>query len=313
MEGLYQEALIVNSLIKSKNMASLRDVQLSMNGEPKQQNSSLDIPAIPENTGIIKQEFVIFKLANSSRRGRVYVDGIDDAVMNPKTKKRERIWLLNSVDSIWQSDLLEILKDKDFLRRNRRSLQFERGICRIPTWDERALEFARACRHNVGAKDRRSGSKYEFYEYDPIAQQKKALEKEMYEIEMVMKARDMPIEKVKKLASFLNVQFNDDLGQYKGDDGIRRELMIKAKRDPGMFGRYIDSQEVEMSFLVKRAIMDAKIDLAGQSGNAIWAGGKGFIAKIPANRKPHEYLTELAMTNSDEGRKFKEQLQTVIT
>jgi len=40
----------------------------------------------------------------------------------------------------------------------------------------------------------------------------------------------------------------------------------------------------------------------------LWAGGKGFIAKIPVGRKPYEYLTELAMTNSDEGRAFKEGL-----
>lgn len=289
-------------------MATLKDVEFSLKGENKKQELFIDTPA--QESTAVAQQFVIFKLASSSRNGRVYIDGIDDAVMNPKTGKRERIWLLNSADSIWQSDLLELIKDKDFMRRNRRSLLFEGGVCRIPVWDERALEFARACRHNIGSKDRRTGSKYEFIEYDPVKQQEAALQKEYFEIEMVIKAKEMPTDKMKKLANFLGISFNDDLGQYKGDDGIRRELIIHAKRNPKNFEKYIDSKEVEVAYMVKKAILDAKIDLTAQEGNAIWAGGKGFIAKIPTLRKPLEYLTELAMTNSEEGKTFKEQLET---
>jgi hypothetical protein len=123
----------------------------------------------------------------------------------------------------------------------------------------------------------------------------------------------MEVGKMRKLASFLGVIFYDDLGQPKTDEGIRTELMIKADNDPVGFSKYLDSKEVDIAYMVKRAILDAKIDLTGQSGNAIWANGKGFIAKIPSTRKPYEYLTELAMTNSDEGKAFLEQLQTVIT
>jgi len=292
-------------------MAKLADIQFSQQGEPKQE---VEIPFVPQmETNKVEQQFVIFKLVGNKRKGRVYVDGIDDAVMNPNTGKRERIWLLNSADSIWQSDLIELIKDKDFMRRNRRSLLFESGVCRIPVWDDRALEFARACRHNVGSKDRRTGSKYEFIEYDPIKQQEEAIKKEYFEIEMVLKAKDMEVNKMKKVASFLGIAFNDDFGQYKGDDGIRRELIIAAKRNPKNFEKYIDSKEVEIAYLVKKAILDAKIDLTAQGGNAIWAGGKGFIAKIPISRKPLEYLTELAMTNTEEGRNFKEQLEQIVT
>jgi len=290
---------------------SIKDVEFSLKGESKVKD---EIPFEPQReVQAVAQQNVIFKLVGNKRNGRVYVDGIDDAVMNPKTEKRERIWLLNSADSIWQSDLVELLKDKDFMRRNRRSLLFEGGVCRIPTWDDRALEFARACRHNIGSKDRRTGSKYEFIEYDPIKQQEEAINKEYFEIEMVLKARDMEVNKMKKLANFLGIAFNDDFGQYKGDDGIRRELIVAAKRNPKNFEKYLDSREVEIAYLVKKAIQDAKIDLTAQGGNAIWAGGKGFIAKIPSVRKPVEYLTELAMTNSEEGRNFKEQLEQIVT
>ena len=70
---------------------------------------------------------------------------------------------------------------------------------------------------------------------------------------------------------------------------------------------------MEVQYLVRKGIGEAKIDLGGVSGNVTWANGKGYIAKIPANRKPLEYLTELAMTNSDEGRLFKEQLEQIVT
>jgi hypothetical protein len=208
--------------------------------------------------------------------------------------------------------LTELLKDKDYVKKNRRSLLFEGTVCRIPSWDERALEYAKVCRHNIGNPNRKSGSNYEFYEYNPAKQQEESLKKEMFEIDMVIKAREMPEEKMKKMAAYLGIIFYDELGQVKSPSGIRSELMIKAKRDPITFEKYIDSKEVDISFLVKKGILDNFIDLGSQNGNAIWANGKGFIAKIPQARKPFEYLTELAMTNSNEGRQFLEQLQTIV-
>jgi hypothetical protein len=296
-------------------MATLQDVNSAMQGEQKPKDKPKVEPTF--NIGVAptvttKQEFVIFKLLKK-KRGRTYVDGICDAVLNPTTKKRERIWLLNGADSIWQSELLELLKDKEYVKRNRRSLIFEDGVCRIRVTDDRALEFARANTNNVGKANVTNGGKFAFREYDPEAEQKEKYKVQSTKIEMILKAKDMEVGKMRKLASFLGVIFYDDLGQPKTDEGIRTELMIKADNDPVGFARYLDSKEVDIAYMVKRAILDAKIDLTGQSGNAIWANGKGFIAKIPSTRKPYEYLTELAMTNSDEGKAFLEQLQTVIT
>ena len=299
-------------------MATLKDLQFSQTSDKGETRKSSKVQPdyeimSPESftgssVGVTPNEnsYVIFRLVKK-KRGRIHIDGICDVVMNPKTNKRERIWLLNGADSIWQSEILELLKDKEYVRRNRRSLTFEDGVLRIPIWDDRALEFARANTKNVG-KNRSASGKFDFYEYNAAAEQEDRLKRQMLKIDMVIKAKEMPTEKMKKLASFLGIVFFDDLGQPKGDDGVRSELMILADNDPINFSKYIDSQEVEIAYAVKRAILDAKIDLNGQQGNAIWAGGKGFIAKIPSARKPYEYLTELAMTNSDEGRAFKEQL-----
>jgi hypothetical protein len=249
-------------------------------------------------------------LVNTKRKGRVYIDGIDD-VINPTTGKMERIWLLSGANSIWATDLVETLKDKDYVRNNRRSLQFEGGVLRIPDWDTLTLDFIKNCRHLLDNPSRRGGSKNEFFEYNPAKQQQVALDKEMLEMDMAIEASKMEIGKARKLANFFGIIFYDELGQPKTDDGIRRELMLFAKRDPKKFQQNLNSKEVEVAYLVKKAILDAKIDLGGGNGNVSWANG-GMIGKIPASRKPQEYLVELAMTNSDEGRVFLEQLNNVV-
>lgn len=288
------------------NLSAIQQSQLS----DKQKEVNRDFSNFsnqPNTQG--EKVYVIFKLAKK-KRGRVYIDGRCDNVTNPETKRKERIWLLNGADSIWQSELMELLKDKDYVKHNLRSLIFEDSVCRIRVDDERQLEYARANVHNVG-KNRNGEGKWDYYEYDPQEEAKARLERENKEIEMMMKASQMDIDKAKKLAAYFNIRFVDDLGMYIGDEAIKAELIRKAKHDPYNFEKFIDSKEVEISWLVKRAIMDAKIDLG--NGNAIWANGKGFICKIPSDKKPYEYLTELAMTNSEEGKAFKEQLQASNT
>ena len=297
-------------------MAKLKDVQASMGKMPGFVGAeevfvpNVEIANVAPATES-ERKYVIFRLVKK-KRGRTYVDGICDNVPNPKTNKRERIWLLNGADSIWQSELTELLKDKDYVSRNRRSLIFEDGICRVAIHDERALEFARVTTKNVG-KNRTGSGKFDFYEYDALEEQVSRLKKQMTKIEVILKVKDMPTDKMKKLASFLGIMPFDELGQLKGDEGIRTELLLKAESMPETVDKYFDSKEVEISYLVKRGIVEAKIDLTGQTGNALWADGKGFICKIPAGRKAYEYLTELAMTNSDEGRSFKTQLEQIVT
>lgn len=298
-------------------MAKLKDVQLSMGtyNEPTEQvDIAQEIANIAmQGATVFKDEYVIYKLVDTKKKGRVYIDGIDDDILNPDTKKRERIWLISGTSSIWSTELVEQLKDRDFIRNNRRSLQFESGILRVPKWDERALEFIKNCRHLIDNPNRRTGSKFEFFEYNPAKQQAEALKKEMLEIDMAIAAREMPIDKARKLASFFGIIFFDELGQPKTDDGIRRELMLYAKRDPRKFQANLDSKEVEVAFLVKKAIIENKIDIGGENGNVTWSNG-GFIAKVPAAKRSqmHQYLVELAMTNSDEGQSFLEQLSTKI-
>lgn len=299
-------------------MARLKDVNFSLHGEPQQTESSLfneDVAriAVLDNPPTTQTRFHIFKLVDTNKKGGTYIPNIDD-VINPETGKEERIRLLSGVESIWVKDQKGL--DQDYIRQNAKSLSFPRGAkcLRIPDWDKTALEFARICRHNIGNPNRKTGSKFEFFEYDPARQAKEAFERESLEIDMAIIARELDEVTLKKYISFLKIVMHDELGEPKTIDSLRKELMMYAKRNPFLFRDLINnkSKEVEISYLIKKGIISAKIDVGSQPGRAFWANGGGLIGIIPPNRQALDYLTELALTNSEEGRNFQKQLKETM-
>jgi hypothetical protein len=99
------------------------------------------------------------------------------------------------------------------------------------------------------------------------------------------------------------------LGFPLTDDGIADSYALYAEQNPDNFMATISSPLINVSWLVKRAIVDAKIDLGRQPNTACWANGGGFICKVPDPSKAMEYLIELAMLHTDEGKQFLMQLQ----
>lgn len=256
-----------------------------------------------------EEKFVVFKLCDNTREGGVHLPNEDD-VINPKTGKIERIRLLSGVDTIWMKEQKDL--PPEYVKAYRRTLVFHRGakILRIRQSDSTALEFLTICNFNIGNPKRKTGSRYEFYEYNPAKQQEEALKKEEFEIEMAIEAKLQPVELMLKHANYLGIQAFDEFGLPKTPDGIRREYIIMAKRNPVRFKKSINSKEVEISYLIKKAISEMLIDLGGHTGNVTWAAG-GFIARVPVGRNTHEYLIELALNNSDDGKRFLSQLTDV--
>lgn len=298
---------------------SLKNVQESM-GQTALSTEEIipfDSSYIGEGTGeeaatTAEQIYVVFRLVKKKQR-RLTLDGICHEVMNPKTKIPETIRLIRGASSIWTSELTELLKDKEYVSKNRVGLHFEDGICRVGAHELMKLEYARKNKHNVGKKRNGSG-KFDYYEYDAAEEQKMRHEKQMTRINLIQTISTMEEKKMIKLALFLGVKpYDEEVGLPKTPNGYRTELLMKADTQPEIVNRYLDAREVEVAYLVRKAITDAKIDLGGQTGNVMWAGNGGFIGKIPSTRKPLEYLTELAMTNSQEGKQFKEQLESLIT
>ena len=180
-------------------------------------------------------------------------------------------------------------------------------VIHLAVWEDSIIPMLEGKRRDEAMGiEKEMWKRHDFDEINAVIQQRhKALS-----LPEVMQAFDTAHQRVlEKIESMTD----EDLGIPKLPDAIKTELVLKADTDPVSFQKYVDSKEVEIQWLVRRAIGDSKIDLGGATGNVTWSSGKGYIAKIPSTRKPLEYLTELAMTNSEEGRKFKEQLQTVMT
>ncbi len=208
-------------------MAKLKDVQFSITGETQDSLNAvhqMEIAqtAVNENPAPQEIKYHIFKLVDTKKKGGTYIPNIDD-VINPETGREERARLLTGVDSIWIKDQKGL--DADYIKQNAKSLVFPRGAkcLRIPEWDKTALQFARLCRHNIGSPNRKSGSKFEFFEYDPAKQAAEALERESLEIEMALVARDMDEITMKKYVSFVKIPMYDEIGELKTTDLLRKD------------------------------------------------------------------------------------------
>lgn len=260
-----------------------------------------------------QKRFVIFKLVNNRKQGRVNIAGEAD-VFNPKTGKMERARLLLGHPSIWKNEQKDATDE--YVKSNRRSLIFENRICRIDILDEQGLEFMRVNNGFTENPHRRAGGKYDFFEWNPQKQEEEAYNRDVFENDMVILATNQPYENVRKHALFLGISFNDQLGESKTEKGIRRDYQIMAKRNPQRFKDTLGTKEVEVHYLITKALLETKIDVNGKErGMATWAGGGGRICKIPPGElsNSRRYLVELALTNSPEGRDFLEQLQTRVT
>jgi hypothetical protein len=286
-------------------MASIKDVEVSVG--PMVTPLKNDDIVGGDDFNAVANDFVIFKMKGNQKRG-VYIDGQDD-VLNPKTGRTERIRLLTGVSTIWMSEQKDL--DKEYVRNNRRSLEFRGRVCRINKLDTAALEFARICNSNVEAKNRVKVPRFEFFEYDPIKQAEASLKKEMLELDMAIKAKEMDSEMSKKFASFIGLNLINELGQAKPETAIKQEIMLYAKRNPQIFEKMLNSQqEIEIHWQIKSALLNNFIDISKTPGAVYWGSG-GLISKIPSGTNAVKYLTDLALTNTEEGKAFLTKLKTL--
>lgn len=259
----------------------------------------------PENT--YESEFVIFRLSNTKKKGRVYIDGQED-MKNPISKRVERARLLAGVESIWMKDQKDL--DKDYVKQNRRSLTFEGRTCRIRRDDKAAIEFARLSKHYVDDPSVNTGGMYAFFEWNPQRQAEAALAKRKGKLDAMRKAMDAPSEQMRKHALYLGVHAVDELGIPKREDAIRDEYIMKAEDNPVAFIQSFGSLVVDVTYLVTRALIDAKIDTGREQGRAYYTTG-GFICSIPQGRNAKEVLVELATSKTPEGKEFLQKLEAI--
>ena len=300
-------------------MATIRDVQFSQQGETqgaaatrKGRDISGMVTFDPKNPPTRENEWVVFKLVTNTNKGGVYLPHIDD-VINPATGQIERVRLLTGVNSIWLKDQKDVTKE--YADRNAREIAFPRGvkIRRVKSIDKTMIEYLRICNANVGNVNRIAGARFEIYEYDFAAAERDAFEREDFELEMAMAAKAEPLASMKKHAAFLGIRLITEFGEQKSEDGIRKEYVRYAKSNPDYFKKTLKSEQIEISYLVRTAISDSLIEIGREPGKIYWSNGGGMIGAYPQGDNPIDYLTNLALTNNEEGRLFKEQLKKVGT
>jgi hypothetical protein len=301
-------------------MASIKDVMYSINGEPLlKQKLGKDFAGLVTYKKDAKgkviyptdKDWYLFKLVDSNKKGGVRLSNIDD-VKNPVTGKVERIRLLSGIDSIWQKDQKDITKD--YVQANWIELRFFRNqkMMRVSKDNPQVLEFLRITNSNIGNPDRVKGSRHEFFEYDSALADSEAYELENFELEMALEAKSMKPDMMRKHAAFLGIALTNSLGEQKSDDGVRKDYVMYAKRNPAYFKQTMADKTVELSWLVRKAISEGLVDVGRERGKVFWSKSGGMIGVYPQNQNAQDYLTDLANTNTEDGQRFKEQLKQFV-
>jgi len=293
-------------------MARLKDVQYSLSGgeenirkvrQEEEANSAISEAPKAANS------YRVFKLSDTTKKGKYHMECVDD-VRNPKNSGMERIRLLNGFPSLSLDDQRHL--DKNYVEKNRRTLIFNARILRVPEHDTSAIEFLEKCNANVDNPHKKGTRKLTFFEWNPIRQAEVERKKRIAKIEAIKFATLSSTEDMRKHANFLGINFTDELGFPKSDEALRNDYELYAEAQPNKFMLSAGSQEVEIAFVIKKAILDNKIDLLSKKGSAYWAGDGGFICKIPSNVKGKDYLIEYAMLPTDESKQFLNMVKKLV-
>jgi hypothetical protein len=253
--------------------------------------------------------FKIFKLSDTKKNGKYHMEGIDD-VWNEKKGRMERIRLLRGYPSIWVEDQKGL--EKSFVEQNRRSLIFDRRVLRIADYDMEALEFLSLCNANLDNPNKKGTRKITFFQWNPQRTAELERAKRVAKVEAIKYASLAGDEEMRKHCNFLGISFVDELGMPKSLEALRNDYELYAEAQPNKFMQSAGSKEVEIAFIVKKALIDNKIDTTTKRGSAYWSNNGGFICKIPADKKPQNYLVEFAMFSQDDSRAFLEQLKKLM-
>lgn len=284
------------------------------------------IPRPSQQTGVGTKN-VIFKLLNKSR-GDVYVPLYQQNVIRGYQKNKQgeedkskpvydTIRVLKGVYSIWESEQKDIRMDVKSISKARRSIKFEwmtkDSIARVSVDDIYALEAMRMLSFNTEVPGANKGSRFAYFEIDTNKQAEIEAKKRQARRKAVKAAEDQPFEKLKKHAIYLRIHLVDDYGTPKVEKALRNEYEDYADLNPDKFLTSVGSKEVDVAYLINKAISEAKIDTSTHKGSAYWATG-AFICKIPANSKAQDYLVEYAMNPVNvDGKAFLQQLENIST
>jgi hypothetical protein len=260
---------------------------------------------------LTQQTSRIFILANDKRKGTVSLD-VEEDVIDPETQKQRRMRLLRGAQSIWMDQQPPTVFPASYVNKNIMTLDFVKGKCVIPVNEPLKILAAELTNRNLAVKKARGAmaktKDIYFYEWNPIEQNKKAVEEENDVIKAMQLAMTVPIEEVIPHARYLNIQFQDEQGVPMNDEALRTSYIRYAKNNAANFLKSVHSPTVKIAHMVRKAIDKGLIDLGKQPGAAYWTEG-GFISTLPQGRDSIDYLIEFAMIHGEANAAFANQLR----
>lgn len=263
---------------------------------------------------------IVFKLVNKSR-GDIYLPLYQQNVIRSTDKDGNPVYdtirVLKGVYTIWESEQANIKMDAKSISKARRSIKFQwmgkDNVAIVGTDDIYVLEALRVLPHNTEVPGANKGSRFAYYEIDTNKQAEIEAKKRQDRRKAVRIAEEQTLDKLKKHANYLRIRLHDDYGTPKVEKALRNEYEDYADLQPDKFLTSVGSKEVDIAYLISKAIAEAKIDTSTHKGSAYWATG-AFICKIPGTSKAHEYLIEFAMNSLNaESKAFREQLENIST
>jgi len=197
---------------------------------------------------------------------------------------------------------------------NRDAMQFVGAEMRVPGTDfvrYSYLTLTNQCK-NQHPKARRYGSvspEFELIDFageDGVKVKRGMLRARMYELASTAREDEMMPH-----AKFLGISMVIPLtGQDRDSDAIREDYRDKALADPELFEKTFSDPKVKVTYWIQELVASGDISINNLiAGQAHWARTGKFIAMLPPEKNPIEFLSEFALLR--EGEEFAQQIRAV--
>lgn len=155
--------------------------------------------------------------------------------------------------------------------------------------------------------DNRANKGSIFYEFDPDAEARADLEKQMKGFEAVAIAIEMPIEQLEAVA---RVAFPTSRVENMTSGEIKRDVVLFAKNKPEQFNKIANNGDIMMRNLAERAKSLGVIKIADDNSTVKWGANGKVITVLGWSQEPMAALA--SWMKSDEGLEFVEALSNKI-
>lgn len=231
----------------------------------------------------------------------------EEMAVDPVTKQRRKMRLLNNCPTIWQDEQANYT-DTKWNEKNIRSIEFSNGRAVLPMHDTPAIAFFTNSGHNQSNPNYIPGKKSYFKVWNPVAEAMEDAKKEMALLEAMQYVATVDFETMKRHSVYLGIRLSNDLGMTKGEKELRLDYMRRAKADPDNFLKGVGNPLVEYNWAVKVLVTNGSIDPYSKANQAYWNDG-GFITSIPEGKDVVAYLTQFATQNEPASRDFAAKLK----